>query len=187
MIGFALQHIEIDESGDLQIRFGDGDERFDVGEKTDFARYGRSYDFARVPPDTRGLAGHEGGFDLGIAVGGGAMSDDAVVELHIGALSRDAQCNANVSCRWNRKRERRASGLDGKWNAGIEADGEFGIARKDGRVGAIFEKQRKRFRAVARIENGHPRGERDFSSVRFEGFAIELDRADHIVVDDVEF
>ena len=101
MIGFALQHIEIDESGDLQIRFGDGDQRLDVGEKTDFARHGGSDDFARVPPDTGGLAGHEGGFDLGIAVDGGAMSDDAVVELDVGALAGNGQGNANVSCRWD--------------------------------------------------------------------------------------
>ena len=52
---------------------------------------------------------------------------------------------------------------------------------------AIFEKQRKRFGAVARIEDGHAGGERNFGGVRFEGFAVELDGADDIVVDDVEF
>ena len=52
---------------------------------------------------------------------------------------------------------------------------------------AIFEQQRERFGAVARIEDGHTRSERHFGSVRFESFAIELDGAAHIVVDHVEF
>ena len=71
------------------------------------------------------------------------------------------------------------------FEAVTDARGSFRIAVRIGnyRVTATLAG----FGAVARIENGHARGERDFSSVRFEGFAIELDGADDIVVDDVEF
>src|SRR5258708_38553124 len=100
------------------------------------------------------------------------MSDDAVVELDVGALAGNGQCDAHVSCRWDGQGERRASSLDGKWKAGIEAHGKFGIAGKDGCVDAIFEKQRKWLVAVARIPNGHALGGGDVCNVRCGSLAI---------------
>ena len=51
---------------------------------------------------------------------------------------------------------------------------------------AAFQKKRKRFGAVTRVENRHSRRERDFRGVRAKCFPFELDRTKNLVVDYAE-
>src|SRR5207249_12470 len=162
LLSVALDDGEICEGGDLEIGLADGDESFYVGEETDFARgYGRD-DFSSGPPDVRSLAGNERGFDFGVAFDGGSMGDDAVVDLDVGAVAGNRERESHATGGGNGKKERSAPGFDGEWKTGVQIDGEFGFAGKNGDVGAVVEKERERTRAVAGIENGHPGDEGDF-------------------------
>src|SRR5882724_9574285 len=114
LIGVALNDGEIGEGGDLQIGFADGDESFYVGEEAYFARGCGRDDFAGGPPDVRGLAGNERGFDFGVAFDGGAMGDDAVVDLDVGTVAGNGERETNAAGGGNGKKERGAAGLDGE-------------------------------------------------------------------------
>ena len=171
----------------MQIGFADGDESFYVGEKANFARRYRGDEFASGPPDVRDLAGDERGFDFGVAFDGGAMGDDAVVELDVGAFAGNGEDKTHTAGGRNGKKERSAAGLDGERQARVEVDGKFGFAGKDGNVGAVIKQQGKRTGALARVENGHAGGERNFGGIGAEGFALELDGAEDVVIGDAEF
>jgi len=54
-------------------------------------------------------------------------------------------------------------------------------------VGAVVEEKRERARALARVEDSHAGGERNFRGVGAESFAFELDGAKDVVVGDAEF
>src|SRR6266849_2417010 len=187
LIGVALNDGDVRKRGDLQIGFADGDEGFHVGEETDFARGYGSDDFASGPPDIRDLAGNERGFDFGVAFDGGAVGDDAVVELDVGAIAGNGEQEADAAGGGNGEKKRGAAGFDGEREPGVEIDGKFGFAGKDGDVGAVIEKQRKRTRAVTGVEDGHAGGEGNFRSGIAESFAFELDGAEDVVVGDAEF
>jgi len=187
MVGVALDDGEIGEGGDLQIGFADGDESFYVREETNFARRYRRDDFASGPPDIRDLTGNEGGLDFGVAFDGGAVSDDAVVELDVGAFAGNGEDEADAAGGGNGKNERGAASFDGEGKAGVEIDGEFGFTGKDGDVGAVIEQQGKRTRALASVENGHAGGEGNFGGIGAESFAFEQDGAENVVARDAEF
>ncbi len=173
MIGVALNDGEIGEGGDLQIGFADGDESFYVGEESHFARGCGRDDFAGGPPDIRGLTGNESGFDLCVALDGGAMGDDAVIELDVGSFTGNSKDETHAAGGWNGKNERGAAGFDDEREAGFEIDGEFGFAGKDGDMDAVVEEKRERAGALARVEDGHAGGQRNFRGVGAEGFAFE--------------
>src|SRR6266436_1402941 len=162
LVCVALDDGDVGERGDLQIGFADGDEGFYVGEKTDFARGYGSNDFAGRPPDSGDLAGDERGFDFRVAFDGSAMGDDAVVELDVGAIAGNGEREANAAGGGNGQKERGAAGFDGERKTGVEVDGKFGFAGEYGDVGAVVEEKRERTRALARVEDSHAGGERNF-------------------------
>src|SRR6266436_635488 len=182
LVCVALDDGDVGERGDLQIGFADGDEGFYVGEKTDFARRYGSNDFAGRPPDSRDLAGDERGFDFRVAFDRSAVGDDAVVELDVGAVAGNGEREADTAGGGNGKQERGAAGFDGERKTGVEVDGKFGFAGEYGDVGAVVEEKRERTRALARVEDSHAGGERNFRGVSAESFAFELDGAKDVVV-----
>ena len=84
------------------------------------------------------------------------MGDDAVIELHVGAFTGNGQEETDAAGGGNGKNERGAAGFDGEGQAGVEVDGEFGFAGKDGDVGAVIKEQGKRTGALTRVENAEP-------------------------------
>src|SRR5208283_2844777 len=182
----ALHNIEIDQRRDLQIGFRHGNERFHIRKETHLAGYDRSHDFARIPPDAGGLAGNQRSLDFRVAIFGAAMRDDAVIELDVGALAGNAQREADTSRRRNGKREGGAPGFDGDWETCVERDGEFRFAGQNGGVRAIFEEQRQRFGAVARVQDRCARDERDLGGVGGEGLAFKFNGAENTIIDDAQ-
>jgi len=187
LVCVALDDGDVGERGDLQIGCADGDEGFYVGEKTDFTRRYRSDNFASGPPDVRDLTGNEGGFDFGVAFDGSTVGDDAVVELDVGAIAGNGQEEPDAAGGGNGKQEGGAAGFDRERQSCVEIHGKFGFAGKDGDVGAVVEEKRERARALARVEDSHAGGERNFRGVGAESFAFELDGAKDVVVGDAEF
>jgi len=110
-----------------------------------------------------------------------------VIQLDVGAFTGNGENETHAAGGGHGKKERGAAGFDGEWKAGIEVDGKFGCAGKDGDVGAVIEEKRERAGALARVENGHTGGERNFRGVGAEGFTFEQDGAEDVVVGDAEF